>query len=123
MSSLKVSGNKKQDKPIFTQMGQLKDINGQLLPKVPNMVGNCVAWHRRKMMPLKTIYLCPMYYEVFRTWFKRLCLEREADLQEQLLTWDGVEIVMMGTHHILKSNTGNDMFDWDYYETKKKEIN
>ena len=119
----KVTGNKKAAKPIFTQTGQLKDINGNVLPKVPNMVGNCVGFHRKKMMPLKTIYLCPMYYNQFRDWFRRLAVEREADLKEQLLTWDGVEIEMMGQFHIIKSNTGSDAMDWDFYPTKKIDIN
>lgn len=123
MSDLKVSGNRRSGKAIFTQTGQLKDINGKLLPKVPNLVGNCVGWHRKKMIPLKTIYLCPAYYHNFRDWFRRLALEREADLKEELLTWDGVEIVMMSQHHIIKSNTGSYDIDWDYYETKPKEIN
>lgn len=123
MSEIKISGAKRQSKPIFTQTGQLKDVNGKPLPKVPNLVGNCVGWHRKKMLPIKTIYLCPVYYHAFRDWFRKLCLEMEADLKHELLTWDGVEIEMMGQFHIIKSNTGNDQIDWDFYETKRTEIN
>jgi hypothetical protein len=64
-----------------------------------------------------------MYYHQFRDWFRRLCLEMEADLKHDLLTWDGVEIEMMGQHHIVKAKTGSDSFDWDYYIDEKKEIN
>lgn len=123
MSDIKISGNQKAKKAIFTQMGLLKDINGNPLPKVANMVGNCVGFHRRKMLPLKTIYLCPAYYHAFRDWFRKLAVEREADLKEQLLTWDGVEIEMMGEFHIIKSNTGNTDMDWDFYTPKRTEIN
>lgn len=124
MSDLnKVSGNKKAEKAIFVQMPPYKDKHGVSVPKIINMVGGCVAFHRKKMMPLKTVFLCPMYYEQFKDWYRKQAVEREADLKAGLLTWDGVEIEMMGQFHIIKSNTGNDAMDWDFYPTKKIDIN
>lgn len=114
----KLEGNKRAEKSVFTQTGQLYDKLGQPLPKVPNMVGNCVGLHRQHLLPIKTIYLCPVYYHSFRDWFRKLCTEREADLKHELLMWDGVEIEMMGQFHIIKAKTGTEAIDWDYYEQK-----
>jgi hypothetical protein len=60
----------------------------------------------------------------FTDWFRKLCLEHEADLKPAQLTWDGVDIVMMDKNHIQRAAQGSEEFDYDFYPLKKTtEIN
>lgn len=92
------------------------DKRGNPLPMVVAMVAKCVAHYRRFMKPLKTIYLCPVYYVQFTDWVRSRCTEEEGDYNKyKMLTFDGVELEMMDKHHVIRAKDGNDSFDYDFY--------
>lgn len=92
-----------------------RDLQGNPLPKVVAMVAACVRHYRKFHKPLKTIYLCPVYYMMFTDWCRRKMTEQQADSKVNLYTFDGVEIDQMEEHHVIRSKDGNDTFDYDFY--------
>lgn len=107
-------GNKKSEIKYFTDK-RPTDKQGNTLPPAVAKVAACVAHYRRFMRPLKTIYLCPVYYNQVDYWSRKHATEHQGDVKWNMLTLDGVEIVMMGEFHIIKSLEGSDEMDWDFY--------
>ncbi len=109
------SGAKNSPIKYFTDT-RPTDKKGNPLPFAVAMVAKCVAHYRKMLRPLKTIWLCPKYYNEFDYWSRSHMMESEADAKIKLWTLDGVEIELMGRHHILKQKDGDiASIDWDYY--------
>jgi hypothetical protein len=113
----RLSGNKKSDIKYHTDSKPV-DRDGKPLPLAVAMVAKCVAHYRKLMKPIKTIYLCPAYYNQFDYWVRKKCLEYEADVKWEMLTFDGVEIHKQGQFHVIKSQFGTVDFDFDFYPSK-----
>ena len=118
----KTKGNQKSNFKIFTDANTV-DVNGKKLPSSVQLVANCVAFHRQKQLPIKTIWLCPVHYNIFDYWWRSCALEYEADLGARLLSFDGVEIDLMPKHHVIHAKHGTVDMDWNFYEPERKEIN
>ena len=118
---MRESGAKKSDIKYFTGKRPV-DKQGKPLPMVVAKVAACVAHYRKWMRPLKTIYLCPAYYNILDCWVRNKCKESEADVKQwNMLTFDGVEIQIMSEFHIVRSKEGSDSMDWEFYTSKKAE--
>lgn len=113
------TGDKLQ-KNTFAAPLYATDINGQPLPPIVNMCNECIRLYRRRLMPLKTIYLSPVKYTLFTDWYRRQCVEHQAEAKVMLLTLYGVNIEMMEEHHIIRAKHGTEDFDYDFYEKKIK---
>lgn len=116
------SGNKKSSIKYFTDNRPV-DKKGNPLPMAVAMLAKCVAHYRQRLRPLKTIYLCPHYYNQVDHFVRSHATEKEGDISWNMLTFDGVEIHKMGELHILKSKEGSSDMDWDFYPPKKIEGN
>ena len=114
----KLSGNKMSDWKYFTELNAV-DTKGRKLPYAVAMVCKCVAVARRHMRPIKTIWLCPVRFNEFESWTRRQAVEREADVEWEGMTLDGVFIELMPKFHITRARNGNDEIDWDFYEQPK----
>lgn len=95
---------------------RLKDKSGEYLPKSVDLIAKCVGWHRTHNKSIKCVYLCPVYYNQFDAWWRRLSTEQEADSKVELLTFDGCEVKRMNENHVVRSRFGDDIFDWEMYE-------
>lgn len=72
-----------------------KDKQGNPVPQAVAMVMACVAWHRLRALPIKTVYLKGAFYEQFKDWTRYRITEEEADLIEKgeiNLTYDSVKV-------------------------------
>ena len=106
-------------KPIY-DVKRPVDLQGRQLPIPLQKIHACVMHARKWNLPLKTIYLCPSWYETLDSWTRRRATEQEADLKWELLTWDGVEIEIMPSNHVIRQQYGSDEIDWIYYERKNE---
>lgn len=107
-------GNKKSSIKYFTD-AQPTDKQGNKLPFTLAKVAACIAHYRKWKRPLKTIYLCPHYYNQVDYWVRKRATEQQGDIKWNMLTFDGVELQMMGPFHVVKSREGSDEMDWDFY--------
>lgn len=93
----------------------LYDKKGNPLPLSVAMVAKCVAHYRKRMLPLKTIYLYAPYFYEFDCWVRNHATEQEGDSKINMYTFDGVEINLLEKGHVIRSRDGNDRFDYDFY--------
>lgn len=119
MKDSRESGAKQSDIKLFTDKRPV-DKQGNQLPMVVAKVAACVAHYRKWHRSLKTIFLCPAYYNQFDYWVRKKALEMESDAKTwNMLTFDGVEIHIMSEFHVVRSREGTDQLDWEFYERPK----
>lgn len=111
------TGEKKSSIKLFTDDRPVDKL-GNPLPYSVNLVAKCVTHYRKAMRPIKTIYLCPAYFNKFDYWARTHMTEKEGDLAIMLWTFDGCEIEMMQKDHVIRQMQGDDTFDWDFYPAK-----
>lgn len=110
MKNENINGEEKGSK-YFTDLVP-RDKNGNILPGPVAMTAACVAHYRRKLMPIKTIYLKKAHYLQFVDWTKKMLSEEDAEKYVECYTFDGVEIRQMGA---LKAMLSNENMTWDFY--------
>lgn len=88
-----------------------KDRNGETLPYSVAMVAECVAFYRKRLRPIRTIWLRPTHYREFEYWARQWMKEEEADSKVENYTYDGVYIKE-------GSELQRDDIVWDFYPTQ-----
>ncbi len=120
-NSPRESGNKQSGFRMLTPENKdLFDKKGNKVPFVIALISELHNYMLRFHKPLKTVYLSESYYNEFEFWSRSHMTEQEGDSKIRLYTWCGREIKKMKRGHILRSQTGNMNFDWDFYSENKQ---
>ena len=96
-----------------------RDVNGDALPFEVGMVSKCIAFYRKKALPIKRIWLSEMWFNQLDYWARRCMTEEQADSNIKQYTFDGVMIDRMERSHIIRNSKISKEMDWEFYPMNK----
>ena len=109
------SGAKGSHIKLFTD-SRPRDKSGEPVPYAVGLVAQCVAFYRKNMRPIRTIWLHPRIWNEFELWSRYHMSEEESDSTILNYTFDGV-FIKEG------SPLQKDNIVWDFYPTQKPVVN